>query len=340
MIFFLLALCYAHAMMQLQPNAFARPANHSRRQLLRFAAGAAVALAMKNSRLSAADSAKDAVAKKYSAKLAVTDLGDGLHLIVNGGGNTLVSQNEDSVLVIDTGLPFRSKDYLAAVEALAPGAKRKIVFNTHWHFDHTGGNAEFAAAGYVVAGSESCRKRMGQKITMEDMGITADPAPEIARPAITFDQTMDLFAGASAHIMKFAPAHTDTDAVVVFAGPGVLHTGDLHFNGAYPVIDRSTGGSLDGMTAATARLIEMIDEKVRVVPGHGALTDRSTLVAQHDLLKLTHDRLAPFGEKKATMDEVLAKEPLADLDEKWGKGFLRSPIYTRMAYGQWLTAGK
>jgi glyoxylase-like metal-dependent hydrolase (beta-lactamase superfamily II) len=94
------------------------------------------------------------------------------------------------------------------------------------------------------------------------------------------------------------------------------------------------------MTAATKKLLELSDDKTRVVPGHGALTDKKTLAAQLELLILTHDRLAPLGEKKMTMDEVVTKAPLADLDDKWGRGFLRSPVYTRMAYGQWLTAGK
>ena len=173
-----------------------------------------------------------------------------------------------------------------------------MVFNTHWHMDHTGGNAEFAAAGYVIAGSENCRKRMGQKIVNEDMGRTIEPSPEIARPVITFDQSMDLFQGAHAHIVKVAPAHTDSDAIAIFAKSGILHTGDLHFNGTYPVIDRFTGGSLDGMIAAAKTLLELVDDKTRVVPGHGPMADKSTLAAQLDLMSITRDRLAPFGDKK------------------------------------------
>jgi len=312
----------------------------SRRKVLQWTAAAAIGAAMKNSVLRAADTSNDPVKKMFSAKLEKTDLGDGLHLIANGGGNVLVCQAAEEILVIDSGVAFRAQDYIAATEKLAPGAKRKIVFNTHWHMDHTGGNADFAAAGYIIAGSENCRKRMGQKITMEDMGRTTEPSPEIARPVMTFDQTMDLFCGSPAHIIKIAPAHTDSDAIILFPGSGVLHTGDLHFNGTYPVIDRSTGGSLDGMIAATGQLLELSDAKTRIIPGHGPLSDKATLDAQRALLALTHDRLAPLGEKKASMEEVLAKAPLADLDDKWGRGFLRSPLYTRMAYGQWVTRGK
>ena len=228
----------------------------SRRKMLQWTVAAAIGVAMKNSILSAADAPADPVVKMFSAKLEVTDLGDGLHLIANGGGNVLVSQGADGILVIDSGVAFRARDYLAAIDKLAPGAKRKILFNTHWHMDHTGGNADFAAAGYVIAGSENCRQRMGEKITMEDMGFTIEPSPEVARPVMTFNQSMDLFQGSPAHILQIAPAHTDGDAIAIFHKPGVLHAGDLHFNGGYPVIDRSTGGSLDGMIAATRQLFD------------------------------------------------------------------------------------
>lgn len=312
----------------------------SRRKILQWTVATTIGMAMRNSILQAADAPQDPVAKMFSAKLEVTDLGDGFSLITNGGGNVLVSRAADGILVIDSGVPFRARDYVAAVEKLAADAKRKLLFNTHWHFDHTGGNAEFAGAGYTIAGSANCRKRMGEKITMEDMGFTAEPSPEIARPVMTFDESMDLFQGSPAHITKIAPAHTDTDAIVLFPKAGILHTGDLHFNGLFPVIDRSTGGGLDGMAAATKQLLDMVDAKTRVIPGHGPMADKTTLAAQLSLLSLTHDRLAPLGEKKMTMDEVIAKAPLADLDDKWGRGFLRSPVYTRMAYGQWVTQAR
>jgi len=105
-----------------------------------------------------------------------------LHLIANGGGNTVVSQAADGLLVIDSGMVFRARDYLTEIDKLAPDAKRKVLFNSHWHMDHTGGNADFTAAVMFIAGSENCRRRMGERITMEDMGFTIDPSPEAARP--------------------------------------------------------------------------------------------------------------------------------------------------------------
>jgi glyoxylase-like metal-dependent hydrolase (beta-lactamase superfamily II) len=166
-----------------------------------------------------------------------------------------------------------------------------------------------------------------------------DPSPEAARPVVTFDDRLTLHATGSAAtvtLTKIKPAHTDTDIIAVFEKSGVLHTGDLLFARAFPVIDRFTGGSLDGMIAATKTLLDLTDDKTRIVPGHGPLCGKPELKAQLDLLQLTRDRLAPLAEKKLTTQQVLDQNPLADLDDKWGRGFIRSPMYTKMAYGQWV----
>ncbi len=273
----------------------------------------------------------------FMGKLSVVRLEDDLHALLNGGGNSTAIHSADSLFMIDSGIPARGKDLLAAVTALSPAAVHKTLFNTHWHFDHVGGNGDFAAAGYAIIGSAQCRQRMGQTINFEDLGMQVPPSPEGQRPAVTFDEKLDVYTPPRVRLVKFAPAHTDTDAVAIVDAYGILITGDLVFSGAFPVIDRSTGGSLDGMMAASAKLLTMTDAKTRVIPGHGPLGGPEIIQAQLDLLKTVHDRLAPLGEKKTPLAEVLEKKPLADLDDKYGRGFLRSELFTKMAYGQWLT---
>jgi glyoxylase-like metal-dependent hydrolase (beta-lactamase superfamily II) len=273
----------------------------------------------------------------FMGKLSVVRLEDDLHAVLNGGGNSTAIHSADAVFIVDSGIPQRGKDILAAVTALSPAAIHKTLFNTHWHFDHVGGNGGFAAAGYAIVGSTQCRQRMGQTINFEDLGMQMPPSPEEQRPAVTFDEKLDVYTPSRVRLVKFAPAHTDTDAAAIVDAHGVLITGDLVFNGTFPVIDRSTGGSLDGMIAASAKLLTIADAKTRVIPGHGPLGGPEIIQAQLDLLKTVHDRLAPLGEKKTPLAEVLEKKPLADLDDKYGRGFLRSELFTKMAYGQWLT---
>ena len=271
----------------------------------------------------------------FSGPIESRKLEEGFNVLIGGGGNTTVLFDAGHLLVIDSGMPHRGEDLLKLAMQLSPQAVTKALFNTHWHFDHVGGNGAFVAAGFTAIGTTACRTRLGQRILLEDMGLTVEPTPEAARPTITFDKQMKLFSPLEVQITAMDPAHTDTDAIAWIEKYNTLITGDLHFSGIFPVIDRSTGGSLDGMIAGTQRLLTLGDDKTRVVPGHGPVGDKSALRAQLELLTLVHDRLAPMGAKKMTMDEVVAAAPLADLDDKWGRGFLRSPVFTKMAYGQW-----
>lgn len=305
----------------------------SRRNVLRSTAAGLLALGLSRPFARAADPAP----ALFAGKIEPIRLDDDLYVLSGAGGNIAALFDADRLLVIDSGVPARADDVFAAATKFSPSAKRKTLFNTHWHFDHTGGNGAFVKAGFSVVGTGACRQRLGQTITMVDMAMTSEPIPEANRPTVTFDQGLTLFEPSTVKLTKFAPAHTDTDATAFFEKRNVLHTGDLLFAGAFPVIDRSSGGSLDGMITASKQLLTLCDDKTRVIPGHGPVGDKSAIQAQFDLLNLAHDRLAPYGAKKATMDEVVAAAPFADLDDKWGRGFVRSPLFTRMSYGQWTT---
>jgi cyclase len=272
----------------------------------------------------------------FSGPIKVTKIEDDLYLLDGAGGNNAVHFDGSRLLVIDAGVAPRGQEVVAEARKLAPNAKIKTLFNTHWHGDHAGGNPAFFDAGFTILASAATRERLGQAVFLQDMGMTTQPAPENAKPVITFEDKTTLYSPSKITITKIPPAHTDTDAVAYFEKYNVLHTGDLLFVGVFPVIDRATGGSLDGMIAAGKLLLTFGDDKTRIIPGHGPLTDKSGIKAQIDLLSTVHDRLAPLGKQGKTMDEVLRLKPLADLDEKWGKGFLQSPVFTKMAYGQWL----
>jgi glyoxylase-like metal-dependent hydrolase (beta-lactamase superfamily II) len=310
----------------------------TRRSFLRHTTLALTA-ALTLPRFARADDAPPAAAPNpFGGKLEITRLENDVHVLFGAGGNIIVCGDADHLLVIDSGIPQRGAEVLAQAQKLVPDARRKTLVDTHWHFDHAGGNDAFAAAAFSIVASTATRTRLGQRITFEDMGMTVEPSPQSAWPTTTFDDRLTLHAGDAGPVTltKFKPAHTDTDIVAVFDKHGILHTGDLLFARAFPVIDRSTGGSLDGYIAATQKLLEMVDDKTRVVPGHGPMSTKAELTAQHDLLRLTRERLAPLAEKNLPMQEVLDKKPFADLDDKWGRGFVRSPLYTRMTYGQWV----
>ncbi|HEX8913177.1 MAG TPA: MBL fold metallo-hydrolase [Humisphaera sp.] len=318
----------------------------TRRGFLAASAAAVAAFAVPSRFASAADAPAAADAKASAApatapvmfggRIEAVKVADDLVVFAGAGGNAAACFDAGRVLLVDSGVPFRAAEMLKLVTALAPEAKARTLFNTHWHYDHTGGNDAFAAAGFAVVGTVACRQRMGQKVNFQDLAMVMEPTPERTWPTVTFEEKLTLFAGAEpVRLIKWPASHTDTDAVAYFEKHNVLHTGDVLVSGGYPVIDRATGGSLDGMIAATKQLTTVGDAKTRIIPGHGPVGGREMIQTQLDLLNLVRDRLAPLAERKLTIDEVLKLAPLADLDEKWGRGFLRSPVFTRMAYGQW-----
>lgn len=270
------------------------------------------------------------------AALEVIELDKDLKVVTGAGGNIAVHTSADSVFVIDAGVPNRAADVVAAVTAVAGASLaggKKMLFNTHYHFDHVGANELMAAAGFTIVGSTNCRRRNGETIKLEDLGMTAEPLPERARQSVTFgDGGMSLYVPDEVRLVKFPASHTDTDAVAMFTKHNVLHTGDLFFNKWFPVIDRATGGSLEGMIAATKLLIGMCNPQTRIIPGHGVMAKVEDLVKTLAMLEEVKVKFAPFVAKKATIDEVLAAKPLASMDDAWGRGFLRSEVFTKMAY--------
>lgn len=268
-----------------------------------------------------------------AAPLETVKLEDDLHVIMGAGGNIAVHTGGGFLTVCDCGIPQRATDVLAAVTALAPDAKRKSLISSHWHFDHTGGNELLGGDGFVILAHANCRANMSRRINFEDLNMVFEPSPEVARPVVTFgDAGLTLHAPRELRLTRIAPAHTDSDVVTYFPHADVLHTGDLFFNGSFPVIDVTTGGSLAGMIRSTGELQQLCTDKTRIIPGHGPMATRADLQKQLDLLTLCRERLKPFADRNASLDDVLKAAPLADLDNTFGRGFLRSPMFTRMAY--------
>jgi glyoxylase-like metal-dependent hydrolase (beta-lactamase superfamily II) len=165
-------------------------------------------------------------------------------------------------------------------------------------------------------------------------------SPKVALPVVTFGDTAALHHEDTAIEAYYTPAaHTDTDAAYRLPGADVLHAGDLFFNGFYPFIDYSSGGTLEGLVKGLGRVLELVGPKTKVIPGHGPLGTKAELKAYRDMLAEVRDRIRPLIDGKKTLDEVIAAKPTRALDEKWGKGFLDGDTFTRMLY-EGMTAKK
>lgn len=263
-----------------------------------------------------------------AAPIKAAKLTDDLAVLTGDGGNVAVIIAPDGLMMIDGGLPNRAEDMLKAVEDV-DSHKVRILFNTHWHFDHVGCNEALGKNGARIIAHENVKKRLSVRIDDQALGRAFDPLKPEGLPAETFTKGGKLtFGKQKIEYTHFADGHTDGDAYLFLPKANVLHTGDLLFSGMYPVIDYSTGGWIGGMANACDVMLKVGDAKTQVIPGHGVMASKDDLKASRDMLHTVHERLAAMAKQGKSVDEVVAAAPTKDLDEQWGKarpaaGFVR-----------------
>ena len=265
-----------------------------------------------------------AVAQDLSnVEITSTQLADGVWMLQGAGGNLGVSAGADGVFLIDDQYAPLTEKIVAAIAKIAPETPIRFVLNTHWHGDHTGGNENLGERGALIVAHENVRERMSVDQFLEAMNRTVEASPAGALPVVTFTDAVTFHLNGDAiHAVHVAPAHTDGDAFVHFREADVIHAGDLFFNGMYPFIDLSSGGSLDGIIAAAERMLELTRPETKVIPGHGPLATRADLEKYRTMLVGVRDAVAPMVAAGKSLEEIQAADPLAPWNEVWGGGFM------------------
>jgi glyoxylase-like metal-dependent hydrolase (beta-lactamase superfamily II) len=263
--------------------------------------------------------------------IEVINIADGLDLIKGAGGNVAVLRGPDGLLVVDSQVPVRGKEVLETARRIG-GKPVSTLVNTHWHFDHTGGNLFFGEAGATIVATETTRKRLSTDQYTEAFKMTTPASPPVALPSFTADEADFHVGHETVHLAAVPPAHTDGDLIVHFTAHDVIHTGDLFSNGFYPNIDASSGGWIGGMIAAADRVLKLAGPKTKIIPGHGPLGTPADLVAFRTMLVTLHDRLAPMLDAGKTTNDAIATKPTKDLDSIWAKGFFTGGMFTRIVY--------
>ena len=262
-----------------------------------------------------------------AAPIKSQPLADNLTLLSGPGGNVVVLHGADGLVMVDT---FVAPAWPKLEESLKTlGAPIRTVINTHWHFDHTDNNAPLHAAGATVVAHENTKTRMSTPQHIEMLKLDFPPSPAEALPQLVFK---DGYALEGVKVEHVAPAHTDTDVIVRFERVNVLHAGDVFFNGRYPLIDGSTGGKIDGMIAASNRLLGMADANTKIVPGHGPLATKSDLTKYRDMLVTAADRVRKLKASGKSLDEAIAAKPFTDLDADWGGGRYKGDDFVKIVY--------
>jgi len=279
------------------------------------------------------------LAQQYdNVQIEATKITDSIYMLTGAGGNLGLCVGDDSAFLIDDQFAPLTNKILAAIAEISDKPVQ-FVLNTHWHGDHTGGNENLAKQGSVIVAHENVRKRMSETHHNEVFGTTTEPAAPGALPQITFDESVTFYMnGEEIHVVHTDPGHTDTDSVVYFESSNVIHAGDLFFNGMFPFVDVSSGGSVDGVIAAAEAIAAASDDETVIIPGHGPMSNLAGLKVYLDMLRTVRDRT-----KKAIADgmeksDFIPAKPFADLEEDWGGGFLPGDLFAEIAYDSYAGA--
>ncbi|MGB3239506.1 MAG: MBL fold metallo-hydrolase [Geitlerinemataceae cyanobacterium] len=268
-----------------------------------------------------------------NVEIETVPVAEGIYMLVGEGGNIGVSVGADGGFLIDDQFAPLTEKIQAAVSALGD-APIRFILNTHWHFDHTGGNENFGRAGVAIVAHDNVRERMSVEQFISAFDRTFPASPPEALPIVTFNDTVTFHLnGNTIHTLHVPPAHTDGDSIVHFLEADVIHTGDVYFNGFYPFIDIEHGGSISGMISAADLVLEMADDTTQIIPGHGALSNRTELLAYREMLVVVRDRTQAAIVAGMSADDFIASNPTADLDAIWGNGFLKPEQFLRIVYG-------
>ncbi len=260
-----------------------------------------------------------------------TPVGEGLTLITGAVCNILVLNGEDGGVVIDSGIPDAAAATASQIAQVAP--KLNLLVNTHWHFDHAGGNEKLARAGARIIAHENCRKRLSTEQYNEFFDRKSPPSPREALPVMTFTEETQLHLnGEDFRLIPVPPAHTDGDVIVRLDKAHVVHMGDLYFQGMFPFIDYSSGGWIGGMVEGVKRGLPRTDARTKIIHGHGPIGTQEDLKIYLHFLETIFERFTKLKAEGKSVDEAVAAAPTKEFDEKLGGSFFKPEQFVRFAY--------
>ncbi len=241
-------------------------------------------------------------------KIKTTHVAGNIYMLEGAGGNIGASVGPDGMLLVDDQFAPLAEKIRNALKELSEG-QLKFLINTHFHGDHTGGNAIFGTEAHIISHA-NVRKRLQIE------------SPQEALPVVTFDDSLSIhFNGEEIRVIHFPNSHTDGDSIIFFTGSNVVHMGDLFFSGRFPYVDLNNGGDVEGLIKHIEKLLAELPPDVKLIPGHGPLSDIDDLKTYHQTLVATIDIVRDQIEAGKSLEEIKA----AGLPQKWrswGAGFI------------------
>ncbi len=270
-------------------------------------------------------------------QIKATKVAGNVYMLEGAGGNIGVSVGDDGILIVDDQFAPLADKIRAALKGIAD-KKLRFILNTHWHGDHTGGNAAFAPEAPIIA-HDNVRKRMATEQKSEIFKRTTPASPKEALPVITFDRNLTVhFNGEEIRAIHYPHGHTDGDSVIFFTTSNVVHLGDNFFAGRFPFVDLDSGGSVEGLTKNIGEIINKIPAGAKLIPGHGPLSTIDDLKLYHRMLEQTSGIIRERISAGKTLDQIKS-EGLPEEWKTWGTGFIKTDLWIEIVHRS-LTARK
>jgi glyoxylase-like metal-dependent hydrolase (beta-lactamase superfamily II) len=272
-------------------------------------------------------------------QIKVTKVSDNVYMLEGAGGNIAASVGEDGIVIVDDQFAPLADKIQAALKNLGITDKPvRFVINTHYHGDHTGGNVPFNNAGSTLIAQDNVRKRLESGGTAGNGGsikMEAKPAEKAALPIITFEHDVTVHLnGEDIRALHFPSGHTDGDSIIFFPKNNVVHMGDDFVRYGFPFIDVASGGSVQGMISAMERATAQLPPDVKVIPGHGALSNLDDVRAFTKMLKETTAVVQKALDAHKTLEQMKQEKILEPWREKWApeKGFINADAFIETLY--------
>ncbi len=264
--------------------------------------------------------------------ISVHPLRRNIAVLEGSGGNITVLTGEDGKLLVDAGFSVSQPRISAALDSISLHPIRHLI-NSHWHTDHTDGNQWLHSAGATITAQQNTRKHLSEMTRIAGWAWDFPARPDGALPTSTFDTRHEMLLNHTNIILEgYDRAHTDSDISVHFVEADILLVADTWWNGVYPFIDYSTGGSIDGQIRAAQHNVDAATAGTIVVPGHGPIGNRAGLIEFHDMLVAIREKVAGLKRQGMTVFEVIAAKPTAAFDAKWGQFLITPSAFTGLVY--------
>ena len=258
----------------------------------------------------------------------VTKISGNVYMLQGRGGNIGAIVGADGILIVDDDYKVVSEKLRDALKELG-SATPKFILNTHWHGDHTEGNAFFGKESIIIAHA-NVRKRLLDPPVI--FGQKTAPYELFALPLVTYTESMSIhFDGDEVMAVHYPNGHTDGDTVVFFKKANVVHLGDDFFAGRFPFVDLDSGGSVQGLINNVGALIARIPADAKLIPGHGPVSTIDDLKTYHKTLVETAKIVQNAMKKKKTLDEI-KKAGLPDMYKSFGSGFIKTDLWIETVY--------